>query len=169
MLAGLQVLQGKVWVWGQGGASAEEDSRLVKPAHIAELADQWPPHGPDEQPWDVFGAQYMRDLPYGPPKHLHLHLLYLLGMPSSAACFACGSMCLCRKDSAKRAVALTQYGSIAGYEAAIEHIVFALCSVSVQHSHQGGVMRFAGWATLVENIMDPAHVNFSHHNVIGDR
>ena len=30
-------------------------------------------------------------------------------------------------------------------------------------------MHSVGWATLVENIMDPAHVNFSHHNVIGDR
>ena len=34
---------------------------------------------------------------------------------------------------------------------------------------RGVVMCSVGWATLVENIMDPAHVNFSHHNVIGDR
>ena len=26
-----------------------------------------------------------------------------------------------------------------------------------------------GWATLVENVLDPAHINFSHHGVIGDR
>ncbi|CAL5222833.1 g5257 [Coccomyxa viridis] len=60
-----QVLQGKVWVWGQGGGSAEEDSKLVEPALIAELEDQWPPRGQDGQPWDVVGAEYMRDLPYG--------------------------------------------------------------------------------------------------------
>ena len=60
-----QVLQGKVWVWGQGGASAEQDSKLVKPALIPELQDQWPPRGHDGQPWIYFGAQYMRDLPYG--------------------------------------------------------------------------------------------------------
>ena len=55
-LACLQVLQGKVWVWGQGGASAEEDSKLVKLALIAELEDQWPPRGQDGQPWQLFGA-----------------------------------------------------------------------------------------------------------------
>ena len=62
------MLQGKVWVWGQGGASAEQDSKLVKPALIAELEEQWPPRGHDRQPWDIFGAQYIRDLPYGRPK-----------------------------------------------------------------------------------------------------
>ena len=60
-----QVLQGKVWVWGQGSASAEQDSKMVKPALIPELQDQWPPRGHDGQPWVYFGAQYMRDLPYG--------------------------------------------------------------------------------------------------------
>ena len=62
------MLQGKVWVWGQGGGSAEEDSKLVEPALIAELEDQWPPRGQDGQPWDVVGAEYMRDLPYGEPR-----------------------------------------------------------------------------------------------------
>jgi phenylpropionate dioxygenase-like ring-hydroxylating dioxygenase large terminal subunit len=26
-----------------------------------------------------------------------------------------------------------------------------------------------GWGTLVENGLDPSHVNFAHHGVIGDR
>lgn len=25
------------------------------------------------------------------------------------------------------------------------------------------------WSTLVENLVDPSHLNFSHHGVIGDR
>ncbi len=66
------MLQGKVWVWGQGGASAEQDSRSVKPALIPELQEQWPPRGHDGQPWVFFGAQYMRDLPYGMLDHTKL-------------------------------------------------------------------------------------------------
>lgn len=37
----------------------------MKPALIPELGTQWPPCGHDGQPWAYFGAQYMRDLPYG--------------------------------------------------------------------------------------------------------
>ena len=89
-IAGLQVLQGKVWVWGQGGASAEQDGRLVKPALIAELEDQWPPRGHDEQPWDLFGAQYMRALPYGRPRLAScLHIPYCCHLPD--LCCAHGS------------------------------------------------------------------------------
>ena len=61
-----------MWVWGQGGASAEQDSRSVKPALIPELQEQWPPRGHDGQPWVFFGAQYMRDLPYGMLDHTKL-------------------------------------------------------------------------------------------------
>lgn len=65
----MQALQGKVWVWGQGGPSAESDSAAVKPALIPELRKQWPPTGHDGQPWEFFAAQYMRDLPYGAALH----------------------------------------------------------------------------------------------------
>jgi phenylpropionate dioxygenase-like ring-hydroxylating dioxygenase large terminal subunit len=27
----------------------------------------------------------------------------------------------------------------------------------------------AGWDVLAENLLDPSHVNFSHHGVIGTR
>lgn len=126
VLAGLQVLQGKVWVWGRGRVCAEEDSRLVKLALIAELADQWPPHGHDGQPWDIFGAPYMRDLPYGPPKHLLLHLLYLGACHQhhhTVPVAACASAQILFQSAIFYAYAVK---GIAGNEAAKEPFVGAL-------------------------------------------
>ena len=47
--------------------------------------------------------------------------------------------------------------------------VAARLEFDLQRTPKEIVTHSAGWATLVENIMDPAHVNFSHHNVIGNR
>ena len=33
----------------------------------------------------------------------------------------------------------------------------------------GRLRRPYGWDTLVENLTDPSHLPFSHHNVLGDR
>ena len=41
-----QVLQGKVWVFGEGGPHAFIDSAAVKPALLPELEDSWPPRCP---------------------------------------------------------------------------------------------------------------------------
>lgn len=41
-----QVLQGKVWVFGEGGQRAFIDSAAVKPALLPELEDSWPPRCP---------------------------------------------------------------------------------------------------------------------------
>ena len=190
------MLQGKVWVWGQGGDSAEEDSKLVKPALIAELEDQWPPRGQDGQPWELFGAQYMRDLPYGQPRHLPMRLpcsSYDATARASAK-MSCGSLTSflkagCHMHSISDATGessmqcleplhclvmhscpmLMHHEVFVGSQAGIEHLCCCLVSDLLATYPQVIGMHSAGWATLVENIMDPAHVNFSHHNVIGDR
>ncbi|BDA41303.1 Protein TIC 55, chloroplastic [Coccomyxa sp. Obi] len=86
-----QVLQGKVWVFGEGGPRALIDSAAVKPALIEELCPDYPPREKGSgETYFVAGKHYFRDLPYS-------------------------------------------------------------------------------WNTLVENLVDPAHLNYSHHGVIGDR
>ena len=30
-------------------------------------------------------------------------------------------------------------------------------------------VQYAGWSTLMENVLDPSHINFAHAGVIGDR
>lgn len=86
-----QVLQGKVWVFGEGGPRAFIDSAAIKPALLPELEASWPPREKNGGEEFVFmGDGYARDLPYA-------------------------------------------------------------------------------WTTLMENLTDPSHVNFSHHNVVGNR
>ncbi|EIE25056.1 hypothetical protein COCSUDRAFT_46572 [Coccomyxa subellipsoidea C-169] len=86
-----QVLQGKVWVFGEGGSRAFIDSAAVKPALLEDLEDTYPPREKNGGEDCFFaGGHYARDLPYA-------------------------------------------------------------------------------WSTLMENLADPSHVNFSHHNVVGDR
>ncbi|CAL8461973.1 g1504 [Coccomyxa elongata] len=85
------VLQGKVWVYGEGGPRAFIDSAAVKPALIEELCPDYPPRGEGTgETYCMSGKPYLRDLTYS-------------------------------------------------------------------------------WNTLVEITLDPSHLNYSHHGIIGDR
>ncbi len=57
----------------------------------------------------------------------------------------------------------------------LSYIAFSLCrEVSTGEAHfVAGKHYFRdlpySWNTLVENAVDPSHLNYSHHGVIGDR
>ncbi|KAK9908986.1 hypothetical protein WJX75_005595 [Coccomyxa subellipsoidea] len=85
-----KVLQGKVWVFGEGGPRAFIDSAAVQPAYAPNLAVEETLHDANGGEAVRFAAPYVRDFPYG-------------------------------------------------------------------------------WDVLAENLLDPSHVNFSHHGVLGNR
>lgn len=90
LLQDAQVLQGKVWVWGEGGPRAFTDSAAVQPAYVPELAVEEGIRHASGAEAVTFSVPYTRDFPYA-------------------------------------------------------------------------------WDVLAENLLDPSHVNFSHHGVIGNR
>ncbi|CAL8461986.1 g1517 [Coccomyxa elongata] len=85
-----KVLQGRVWVWGEGGPRAFIDSAAVQPAYVPELAVEEGIRHASGAEAVYFSVPYTRDFPYA-------------------------------------------------------------------------------WDVLAENLLDPSHVNFSHHGVIGNR
>ena len=90
LLFHLQVLQGMVWVWGEGGPSAFLDSAMVAAAALPQLAQEPGVRHASGGNVIMVTPPYTRDFPYA-------------------------------------------------------------------------------WDVLTENLLDPSHLNFSHHNSIGRR
>ena len=55
----MQVAQGKVWVFGEGGPEAHIHAAAVRPALIEELRGSFPPAGARSgERWTFFGSEY---------------------------------------------------------------------------------------------------------------
>ena len=143
-------------MWGDCSPSAIIDCQMVPPVLNPFLADVPGIQGIDGSEMLEVDRAMMRDLPYGELTRLQEQALF------STRCDAL----IGNSNAASRILQFCDKTRLRAVHAGLCPKVEGTRGVwlwaMLQHSP-------AGWDCLVENVIDPSHVNWSHHNHIGER